>query len=209
MEFRILELGLIDFQEAEAIQKKNLLDVKNGLAQSVLIVCRHYPVITMGRQADKKHILTTKEELKKRGIRVYNADRGGDVTYHGPGQITLYPIFNLNNFKKDIYFFLRCLEDSAISFLLDFQVKAQTLPGLTGVWVNKDKIASLGIAVRNWITSHGISINIKKDDLCNFQLIKPCGMDINMTSLERVLGINIEINDIKEKVVRRFKETFN
>jgi lipoate-protein ligase B len=209
MEFKIIELGLIDFQKAETVQEKNFLDIKNGLLQSVLIICQHYPVITLGRQADEKQILITKEELKKRGIQVCNTDRGGKVTYHGPGQITIYPIFNLRCFKKDIHYFMRCLENIAISLLLDFQVRAKTIPGLTGVWVNKDKIASLGIAVRNWITFHGISINIKKNDLSNFQLIKPCGMDITVTSIEKVLDKDIEIGFVKEKTVQKFKEVFH
>ncbi|MDD5166175.1 MAG: lipoyl(octanoyl) transferase LipB [Candidatus Omnitrophica bacterium] len=209
MEFKTLDLGLIDFHKAQDIQKKNFLDVKSGRVKSVLILCRHHPVITLGRQADKKNILISPKELKKRGIPVYEIERGGSVTYHGPGQIIAYPIFDLNYFKKDIHLFLRALERVAVSLFADFQIKAVTLPGLTGVWINNKKAASIGIAIRNWITFHGLSINIKKNDLFNFHLIRPCGMDIAVTSLEKALNKYTEIEAVKEKIIHNFREVFN
>lgn len=209
MEFKTLDLGLVDFQEAGIIQKKKFLDVKSGLIKSVLILCRHRPVITLGRQADEKNILIPRQELKNKGIQVYKIERGGNVTYHGPGQITIYPIFNLSYFKKDIHLFLRCLENVVISLLLDFGIKGDRYPVLTGVWVNKEKVASIGIAIRNWITFHGLSINIKRNDLYNFQLIRPCGMDITITALEKVLERDVEIDTVKEKVIHKFREIFN
>ncbi|MCK9602882.1 MAG: lipoyl(octanoyl) transferase LipB [Candidatus Omnitrophica bacterium] len=209
MEFKTLDLGLVDFQEAQDAQKKIFLDVKSGALKSTLILCRHHPVITLGRQADKKNILISPKELKKREIPVYEIERGGNITYHGPGQIIAYPIFDLNYFKKDIHLFLRSLEKVAISLFTDFRVKAAALPGLTGVWINNKKAASIGIAVRNWITFHGLSINIKKNDLFNFQLIRPCGMDITVTSLEEALDKDVRIEAVKEKIIHKFKGIFN
>ena len=200
MEFEIFDLGLVDFKKSWNLQKEIFLKVKNGFLKSGLILCQHYPVITLGRSSNKKNILFPEEELKTRGIQIYEIGRGGDVTYHGPGQMIAYPIFNLNFFKKDIHFFLRYLEEIVIDLLGDFGINAQRRIGLTGVWVEQKKIASIGIAIRNWITFHGLSINIKKEDLANFRFIRPCGMDIEMTSLETVLERDIEIADIKQNI---------
>jgi len=208
MDFRVFNLGLVDFKKALQFQKKIFQEIKNNYFNSALILCRHYPVITMGRQGSAENIKVSSFELRNRGIHMYEIERGGDVTYHGPGQLTVYPIFNLAYLKKDIHLFLRQLEGLAIDFLSDFGIKGLRYKGLTGVWIDKKKVASIGIAIRNWITFHGMSINIKKDDLDNFSLIKPCGMDIEMTSLETALGKNIEIEQMKEIFTHKFKDTF-
>ena len=208
MDFRVFNLGLVDFKEALQFQKKIFQEIKNNYFNSALILCRHYPVITMGRQGSAENIKVSSFELRNRGIHMYEIERGGDVTYHGPGQLIVYPVFNLTYLKKDIHLFLRQLEGLAMDFLSDFGIKGLRYKGLTGVWIDKKKVASIGIAIRNWITFHGMSINIKKDDLDNFSLIEPCGMDIEMTSLETVLGKNIEIEQTKEIFTRKFKDTF-
>jgi len=206
MEFKVFDLGLIYFKKAWEFQRKIFQDVKSGLLESGLILCQHYPVITLGRTANKKNILASEQELKMRGITISEIERGGDVTYHGPGQLMAYPIFNLNYLKKDIHLFLRQLEGITITLLSDFGIEASRYQGLTGVWVGKEKIASIGIAIRNWITFYGLSINIKKDDLDNFRFIRPCGMDIEMTSLETVLNRDIKIDCLKDGLVHKFKE---
>lgn len=208
MEFRIFDLGLVGFKNSWQFQKEIFKEVKNNYFQAALILCRHNPVITIGRQGKKENIKVPMYELKNRGIDVYEIERGGDVTYHGPGQLIAYPIFNLHYLKKDIHLFLRQLEGLIIDFLSDFAVKGKRYSGLTGVWINRRKIASIGIAIKNWITFHGMSINIKKEDLNNFHLIKPCGMDIEMTSLESVLHKNVEIGDIKDNLMQKFKGNF-
>ncbi len=208
MEFKAFDLGLVDFEKGRQFQKEIFEDIKNNYFEAALIICRHYPVITMGRRANKENIKVSSAELKKRAISLYQAERGGDVTYHGPGQLVAYPIFNLNYLKKDIHFFLRKLEETAIAFLSDFGIKALSYKGLTGVWVNGQKISSIGITVKNWITFHGMSINIKEDDLVNFYLINPCGMDIEMTSLEKTLGHDIEIEKIRKGLVDKFQKVF-
>jgi lipoate-protein ligase B len=129
------------------------------------------------------------------------------VTYHGPGQVTAYPIFDLHYLKKDINFFLRNLEQVVIDLLWDFGIKGTRVSGLTGVWVDKQKIASIGIAIKQWITFHGLSLNLKKADLANFSFIRPCGMDIEMTSLETLIDRPIEINDIKQALIHKFRDT--
>lgn len=208
MEFKIFDLGLVDFKSAWGIQKEIFGDVKTGVINSALVLCRHYPVITLGRRADKKNILVSAESLKTRSIAVYEIERGGDVTYHGPGQITVYPVFNLRFYKKDIHLFLRQLEKIVIDLLADFGIIARRYQGKTGVWIGERKISSIGITIKDWITFHGMTINIKRDDLNNFSLIRPCGMDIKMTSLEDVLQRDVEIGNIKDKLIEFFKGTF-
>lgn len=209
MDFKVFDLGLIDFATGWQFQKDIVAQVRNNRIADALIICRHYPVITLGRLAGLDNILISRPELNERKISVYEIERGGDVTYHGPGQITVYPIFDLNYLVKDIRFFLRQLEAVAIDLLSDFGISGIRYPGSTGVWVEKNKIASIGIAIKSWITYHGLSINIKNEDLANFGLIKPCGMNIKMTSLESVLGRHIEIEDLKASVICKFRERFN
>jgi lipoate-protein ligase B len=208
-EFKIFDLGLVEFKKAWEFQKELFGTVKNNSFNGALVLCRHYPVITMGRQAKQENIKVAPVELEKMGIAVYRVERGGDATYHGPGQLTAYPVMNLDYLKKDIHFFLRKLEEVAISFLSEFGVKGARRDGLTGVWAEKEKIASIGIAIKNWITFHGISINIKKADLENFGLINPCGMDIKMTSLETLLKRDVEVGSVGEIFVRNFKNTLS
>jgi len=206
--FSILDLGLIDYAAALEYQKAVFSDVKSRTRNSTLIICRHNPVITLGRQASRKNILAGEEELRKKKVPVFEIERGGDITYHGPGQLMAYPIFNLGHFKKDIHFFLRGLEEVVIDLLWDYSVAAARRPGLTGVWIGNRKISSIGIAIRNWVTFHGFSINISNDDLPNYRLIRPCGMDIEMVSLEAVLGKKVEIDSLKAGLVQKFSNLF-
>ena len=208
MEFKVFDLGLIDFQQALSLQKQIHLKVKEGLLEGALIICSHYPVMTAGRRAKKESLLVPRKELKERGVSLCQVERGGDITYHGPGQLTAYPIFNLGLVKKDIHLFLRELEEVVISFLMDLGIAAERRYGLTGVWIGNKKIASIGISIKNWITFHGLTINIKSNDLENFRLIKPCGMDIEMTSVEDILGADLEIADLKEELILAFKKVF-
>lgn len=196
MELKVFSLGLVDFEEALRFQRDTFKQVMEGSIDNALVLCRHYPVITKGRSAKPGSIIASSSQLEKIGISLYEIERGGDVTYHGPGQLTAYPIFNLEHIKKDIRFFLRGLEEVVIELLASFDVKGERQEGATGVWIEGRKIASIGIAVRRWVTFHGVSINIKKDDLGNFRLIKPCGMDIEMTSLEIASGRDINLSEI-------------
>ncbi len=205
----MFDLGLVDFESAWDFQKSIFLRVKQNEITCALILCQHKPAITMGRRACKENILVSKEDLERLKIRIYKIERGGDVTYHGPGQLCAYPIVNLAYLKKDIHWFLRNLEVLLLEILSEFGIKAETLVGLTGVWIKQRKIASIGIAIKNWITFHGISLNVKKYDLANFSLIRPCGLDIIMTSMEGVLGKEVKIDKVKEILVRKWHERSN
>jgi len=198
-ENKILELGLIEYLEAWRIQKKIFSEVRNGVWKSALIFCRHYPVITLGRRAKKENLLADETFLSRKGITVYPVDRGGDVTYHGPGQLIVYPVLHLENFKKDLHFFLRKLEEIVIMVLSEFGINGTARKGWTGVWVEQRKISSIGISVRDWISYHGLALNVKNDDLANFSLIRPCGMDIEMTSMETVLKRDILFADVQKR----------
>jgi len=204
---------LVDFDLALAKQKEIFSAIKSGLLESTLIICQHYPVITLGRQAclsgrqaKPENILAKPDQL--RDIKVRQIERGGDVTYHGPGQITCYPIFNLNYFKKDIHWYLRALEQAVIDCLSGLGITSQRRPGLSGVWIGTRKIASLGVSIKNWITFHGISLNIKRADLANFKLIRPCGLDVEMTCAEAHLGNFIELEGVKSLLLEEFKRVF-
>jgi len=203
---KIFDLGLIDFNRALDFQKSVFEGVRNNKFPAAIILCQHHPVITMGRSSRKENILAQETQLKNMGITALKIERGGDVTYHGPGQLMVYPIFNLSCFRKDIHWFLRQLEEVAIQLLSEFGVEAVRINGATGAWYKDKKIASIGITVKKWITYHGLAINIKKDDLDNFSLIRPCGMDIMMTSLESILGREVEIAQIKETLNRRLQD---
>lgn len=209
MEFKLFDLGLVDFRSSWNLQKRIFLQVKQRELLSALILCQHRPVITLGRSGHKENILAEKEQLERLNIRIYGIERGGDVTYHGPGQLCIYPIINLSYFKKDINWFLRRLETLLLETLSEFGISAQRLAGLTGIWVGKKKIASIGIAIKNWITFHGMSLNIKRDDLANFSLLRPCGKDIIMTSMETVLDSEVKIDKVKEVLMRRWYDAGN
>jgi len=224
MEFSLYDLGLVDYKYSWQLQHDLFNKVKDGSLQGALVICQHNPVITLGRLADKNNILVKDNELSKMGVPVYQIERGGDVTYHGPGQIIAYPIFNLQCFKKDIHCYLRKLEDVIIGMLYEFGVAGSRYKGYTGVWIKPfatelseqginehslSKIASIGIAIKNWITFHGLSINIKKFDLARYSFIRPCGMNIKITCLENITKQDVEMDLIKKILVRKFKRIFN
>lgn len=204
MENKILDLGLVDYSKALQLQKDNFELIRSGSLKSVLLFCRHHPVITLGRSAKINNIKVDLKSLSGRGIQVYPVERGGDVTYHGPGQLVIYPIVHLEAFKKDIHFFLRRLEQTVIMVLEEFGIPACFKPGFTGVWVKERKICSIGITVKNWISYHGLALNVFKSDLANFSLINPCGMDIEMTSMETILNRKIKFSDVQKTFIRRF-----
>jgi len=201
----VYELGLTDYQASRDFQAKVFEKVKNGSLRSALILCRHYPVITMGRQAKPENLKYSQADLKARGVAVIPVERGGDVTYHGPGQLVIYPVVDLRFFGRDLRQYLRKLESLVMETLIESGVKPAQRPGLTGVWVGNDKISSIGIAVRNWISYHGIALNVKKDDLGGFSMIRPCGMDIRMTSMETVLKRKVSFERVSGSIIGGFQ----
>ncbi len=205
MKLEFLDLGLVEFNQGLSCQKECFARVKDGHIDTAVVLCRHYPVITLGRSSSAVSTDIDRKELAQRKIELVEVERGGDVTYHGPGQQMVYIVTKLDYFQKDLHCFMEKIERLAIDILFDCGLKAVSKKGLRGVWFGDKKIASIGVAVRNWITYYGFAINVKKDDLNNFSLIKPCGMDIMMTSLETVLGQEKIFFDITKAVRRRLE----
>ncbi|MEK6732593.1 MAG: lipoyl(octanoyl) transferase LipB [Candidatus Omnitrophota bacterium] len=195
-----IDLGISEYREAYRIQREFVDKVANGESDNILIITEHKSVITIGRKGSADHIFKTED------IEVLNIDRGGDVTYHGPGQLVAYPIFKLENEAKDIHNFLKFLEDVGINFLSRYGIAAQRNPGFRGIWVKDAKIGSIGIGVKKWVTYHGMAININPD-LRPFSFIKPCGIEgVKITSLENLSNEKIDINDAKHKLKDSFEE---
>lgn len=201
----IRDLGFIDYAATYQLQKECVGRVAAGGAQ-VLLLCEHPPVITLGRLAQEANVLN-REAIASKGIRIISIDRGGDVTLHSPGQLVVYPILRLENFKKDLRWYLHQLEQVAIDLLMTFGIVADRIPGKTGVWVDGEKIASIGIGVKKWVAFHGLAINVCTD-LEVFDLIKPCGLDVRMTSMTRIKGEMVDMGEVKERLVECFSRGF-
>ena len=215
------QLGLIDYQEAWDYQSeifKKTVDLKianrkleqlgeeTSETSNTLIFCQHPHVYTLGKSGDRKNLLVNEQELKEKEATYYEINRGGDITYHGPGQIVGYPIFDLDNFFTDIHKYLRFLEEAIILTLNDFGVKAGRIEGLTGVWIdfekkiNPRKIAALGVKSSRWVTMHGFAFNVNPD-LSYFKNIIPCGIDDKaVTSLEKELGREVDVKEVESKL---------
>jgi len=204
---QIMDLGLVDYSTAYEYQMKSVLCVLRGAAP-IIILCEHQPVYTLGRIASENNFLVSKEDITKRGADIIRIDRGGEVTFHGPGQIVAYPIFDLTHHGKDLKLYMSKLEQVAIDLLSYFGIVANRVSMKTGVFAGKNKIASIGIGVRQWVSFHGLAVNISTD-LSFFDLIKPCGLDVIMASMKSKLGSTIDINVVKEKLITCFHQEFN
>lgn len=201
----VRDLGLIDYDAAYRIQKECVEGVIVGGAQTILL-CEHPAVITLGRMSREANILDRKA-IDRAGIRIIPIDRGGDVTLHAPGQLVVYPILNLANWRRDLHWYLHQLEQVAVDLLGSFGIVASRISGRTGVWVGGKKIASIGIGIRKWISFHGLAINVNTD-VNLFALIKPCGLDAPMTTMAVLQGKPVEIKKVKENVFACFCQNF-
>lgn len=183
--------GEIPYGEALRLQRKLVAEIIAWELPGIFLLLEHPPVVTLGRGAKKEHLLVPEEKLREKGIEVYEIERGGDVTYHGPGQIVGYPLLNLRFWQKDVHAFLRALEEVLIEFLRVFGISGFRFPPYTGVWVEKEgpkKIAAIGVAVKQWVTYHGFAFNVSPE-LSFFRYIIPCGIrGFGVTSLREVLG---------------------
>lgn len=220
------DLGTIDYQEAWDYQEKlfkSIIDLKikkrDGLTseetKNYLLFCEHPHVYTLGKSGKKEHLLMSEERLSEINATYYKINRGGDITYHGPGQIVAYPILDLESyFFTDIHKYMRLLEEAVIQTLLEFGITSGRVDGLTGVWIDGDKpnarkICAMGVKSSRWVTMHGIGFNINTD-LNYFNHIVPCGIeDKNVTSLQNELGEKLDIIDVKEILKRQFAKQFN
>jgi lipoyl(octanoyl) transferase len=205
----VRKLGLIDYREALTRQQELVEERRAGRIQNVLLLVEHPPVVTVGVRKDgRSHILATVETLAARGIEVIETGRGGDVTYHGPGQIVGYPILDLKPDRCDVHRYVRDLEEVLIQAAGDLGIEAHRIPGLTGVWVGDRKLAAIGVRLSRWITSHGFALNVSTD-LDDFGLIVPCGIaDRGVTSLER-LGCSAARSRVEDVIVHRFCDVFD
>ena len=197
---------MIDYTAAYGIQKECVARVLAGGAQ-VLFLCEHPAVITLGRLAQEANILDL-EAISRQGIRVVPIDRGGDVTLHAPGQLVVYSILNLAQSNRDLRLYMHKLEQVTIALLKSFGIVANRISGKTGVFVGTDKLVSLGIGVRKWVTYHGLVIKVNTD-LKLFDLVKPCGLDVRMTSMARIKGEAVEMDEVKKRLVEYFRKEFN
>jgi len=204
----VVDLGLMDFRKARSKQKE-AADSPDRAESDVLYLVEHPPVITIGRSGDRKNVLVADEKLRSYGVELIDTDRGGDVTYHGPGQLVAYPILNLDKHRRDVGWYLRSLEEAILKTLLDLGIQARRIKGYTGVWVEDKKIAAIGIGVRRWITFHGVALNVAPC-LDHFALITPCGIqDKGVTSVRAVLGHDVPKEKLIEQFLHRFGEVFN
>ncbi len=213
----VLELGLVEFTQALALQRRAaLLRIAEELPADVLILCEHPPVVTLGRSAKAAaHVLLSAEALAERGAALHEIERGGDVTFHGPGQLVGYTIVDLKQHKKDLHWFLRQTEEAIIRAVAPFGVVGERSAGFTGVWVHGRKLASIGVHARDWVTWHGFAINVTTD-LSWFDTIVPCGITgVTMTSVEREMtqemtresGVML-MRDVREATAQAFAEVF-
>lgn len=201
--------GPVPYREAFEMQLERRTMVERGEASNALFTLEHRPVITCGRHTKKEHILLTPEAYQQAGIDLVEVDRGGDVTYHGPGQLTAYPILNLAFWTQSVNWYLRQLEEVIIDTLGDFRIDADRLEGYTGVWTSKGKVAQIGIGVHRWVTFHGIALNVQPS-MDHFAMIVPCGIpDKPVTSMQALLGEEIGVAAVsrtfEKQLIRQFQ----
>ena len=212
MPSRLLEirrLGVLPFREAESLQQKLVIERQQCRVPDLLLMLEHPRVITLGVSADRGNVLASEKTLLEQGIKVHQTRRGGDVTYHGPGQLIGYPILSLKPDRCDLHRYVRDLEEVMIRTVNDFGVRAMRIPGLTGVWVGERKLAAVGVRVSRWVTSHGFAMNITTD-LDDFSLIRPCGIsDKGVTSLAQLTDDDISSVRVADSLARHFSDVFS
>src|SRR5579883_1079729 len=206
----ICDLGISGWDAAYALQQRLVATRKSGLIDDVLLFCEHPHVITLGRSANQKNLLASEHVLRQKGVELRETNRGGDITYHGPGQIVGYPILNL-----DVHWYVRTLEEAMIRASADFGVAAYRIPGKTGIWVQPpgdipdEKLAAIGVHISRWVTSHGFAYNVSTD-LRFFDLIIPCGIaDRKATSLEKLLHHNVSLDEVRPPLAHYLAELFS
>ncbi len=204
----VVNAGTVPYADAVTLQEQVRSARQAGAVPDVLLLLEHPPVITLGRGAHAEHLLLTSDLLRARGVELHEAARGGDVTYHGPGQLVGYPIFHLGEHGRDVHRYLRNVEEALIRTLSGYGLTGERVAGLTGVWVGNEKVAAIGIGVRHWVTWHGFALNISTE-LDAFRMIVPCGIrDRGVTSLERLLGRAVPPGEVVERVVESFAAVF-
>jgi lipoyl(octanoyl) transferase len=201
---------MVGYQDALDLQKRLVEERKAQSIPDQLLLLEHPPVITLGvkARADRSHVLATDEELEREGVEIFETGRGGDVTFHGPGQLVGYPILDLNPDRRDVHRYVRDLEEVLIRMAARFGVSATRVSGLTGIWVGDDKLAAIGVRIARWVTSHGFAFNVTTN-LRHFGLIVPCGITgKGVTSLEALVGQPVRMTDVADAAVAAMAEVF-
>ena len=200
----VQNIGQKSYKAVWDLQKEMQQQRINGNIEDTLILVEHDPVYTLGKNANEDHLLQSRDE----SVDVFNIERGGDITFHGPGQLVVYPILDLSNYKKSVSWYMRTLEQVLIDTLIEFKITAQRNDGLTGVWVGDEKIAALGVRISRWVTMHGFALNINPD-LSFYDGIIPCGIfDHGVTSMEQLLGETQNNDNVKNMVIEKFNKYF-
>jgi lipoyl(octanoyl) transferase len=213
-----VDLGLIGYEAAWELQRRVVAARKLALIPDLLLLCEHPHVITLGRSGKSEHLLASEHLLKQMGVEFHATNRGGDITYHGPGQIVAYPILNLAEIRRDVVWYVRQLEEAMIRATGEYGIAAKRCEGRTGIWVDvkdvatgahsEEKLGAIGVHISRWVTSHGLAYNVSTD-LRYFELIVPCGISgCRATSLERLLGRPMEMADAAPRLVRHLGECF-
>jgi lipoyl(octanoyl) transferase len=207
-----IDLGLIGYAEAYALQKRIVAARKAEVIEDVLLLCEHPHVITQGRSGKWEHLLASEHVLRQKGVEYYETSRGGDITYHGPGQIVAYPILNLGAIRRDVVWYVRMLEEAMIQATAEFGITAERVRGKTGIWVKsgdtEEKLGAIGVRISRWVTSHGLAYNVSTD-LRYFDLIVPCGIaNRKATSLEKLLGRSLDSKEVERRLAKHFGEVF-
>jgi lipoyl(octanoyl) transferase len=204
----VRRLGRVPYAQGVQLQHRLVADRQAGRIPDQLLLLEHDPVFTLGRNARRENILLPEPALKERGIEVHETGRGGDVTYHGPGQVVGYPILELGPDRRDVHRYVRDLEEVMIRTCADYGVAAGRVAGLTGTWVGNEKIGAIGVRIARWVTSHGFALNVS-NDLTPFSLIVPCGIrDRGVTSIERLLGRPVALAEVMDRLARHFATVF-
>jgi lipoate-protein ligase B len=209
LECIFLDLGIKRYRETELLQEELVHKVARGESPGYIILVEHPSVFTLGKSTKKESVfLRSIEEIEAKGIEIYNSSRGGSITLHEPGQLVVYPILRLD--KKDIHTYVRDLEELVIDLLNLYNIKGIRREGFTGVWMDqRRKICSIGVAVRRWVTYHGLALNVN-NRLEDFNLIRPCGLeDVEMVSMEEVLGKTVSMDELKSNLLHIFSEIFD
>src|SRR5688500_8160725 len=206
----VADLGVMPYAAALELQREVARRVISGeIAEDVLLLVEHPPVVTLGRASREDHLLASPELLRARGAELFEVERGGDVTFHGPGQLVGYPILDLKRHRQDLHWYLRQVEEALIRTLAGIGIVAGRRAGQTGVWTGGRKIASIGVHAREWVTWHGFALNVSTD-LSWFELMVPCGIaGVSMTSIERETGESLPLEVVADRVISSFSEVFD
>jgi lipoyl(octanoyl) transferase len=214
-ELWVAPLGVMGYEEALELQRAVARDrISKAIPQDVLLLVEHPPVVTLGRSSKLRNLVASPEFLASRGVQLFDVERGGDVTFHGPGQLVGYPIIDLKRHRQDLHWFLRSVEEALIRTLAELDIPAERSTGYTGVWTKNRKIASIGVHARDWVTWHGFALNVTTD-LSYFDLIVPCGIaGVEMTSIAKELALRgetsaVTVDEAASLAARHFGEIFD